>query len=65
MGEIILEMYEMLFIASIVYLVFILGNFIIKFYGRIKLMHSTRIVLSTSEKIIMWLSITILFSYIF
>jgi hypothetical protein len=63
--EIISEIYKILFIASIVFTVYVFGNFIVKFYGRTKFGHSTRIILSTAERIILWLSITLIFSYIF
>lgn len=64
MTYLISDIYQILFIASIVYLIYILSNFIIKFYGRVKLGQSTRIILSNMERIILWISITTFFSYI-
>lgn len=58
------EIYQYLFILSIVFIVYILGDLTIKTYGRFKLQKDTKFVLSLGEKIILWLSIATIFSYI-
>jgi hypothetical protein len=43
---------------------YILGDLSIKMYGRFKLAENTRFVLTAAEKILLWLSIAVFFSYI-
>mgnify|MGYP006885996037 FL=1 len=45
-------------------MVYILGGLIIKMYGRFKLNENTRFILTTSEKLLLWVSTAIFFSYI-
>jgi len=59
-----LEIYQYLFIASIVFIIYILGDLVIKTYGRFKLEKDTKFILSLPEKIILWLSIATIFSYL-
>jgi hypothetical protein len=61
---ILTEIYQFLFISSIIFMVYILGDLSIKMYGRFKLAENTRFVLTTAEKILLWLSIAVFFSYI-
>jgi len=61
---VITEIYQFLFISSIIFILYIFGSLIIKIYGRFKLSEDTRFVLSTTEKIMLWASIAIFFSYI-
>jgi len=61
---VLIEIYQFLFIASIIFMIHILGDLIIKMYGRFKLKEETRFVLSITEKIMLWVSIAIFFSYI-
>jgi len=58
------EIYEFLFILSIIFINYIFGNLIIKMYGRFKLKNDTRFVLTKSEKILLWISIALFFTYI-
>jgi hypothetical protein len=57
------EIYQYLFILSIVFIAYIIGDLAIKTYGRFKLQKDTKFVLSLAEKIILWLSIATIFSY--
>jgi len=61
---IVTEIYQFLFISSIIFMVYILGGLIIKMYGRFKLNENTRFILTTSEKLLLWVSTAIFFSYI-
>jgi hypothetical protein len=57
--------YQLLFIGSIVYIINILFSLYIKIYGRFKLNKETTFVLSSQEKLLLWISISIFFSYLF
>jgi hypothetical protein len=59
------EIYQFLFISSIIFIIYILGDLIIKMYGRFRLKTDTRFILTKSEKILLWISIAIFFSHIF
>jgi len=61
---IITEIYQFLFMASIIFMINILGDLIIKMYGRFRLKNDTRFVLTKSEKILLWMSLATFFSYI-
>ena len=50
--------------ASIIFMINILGDLIIKMYGRFRLKNDTRFVLTKSEKILLWMSLATFFSYI-
>lgn len=65
MIEIIKETYQMLFISSMVIVMYYLFNLIIKTYSRFKFEQNTKFILETNEKILLWCAITIIFSYIF
>jgi len=58
------EIYQFLFISSIIFMIYVFGNLIIKMYGRFKLKKNTIFVLTKTEKILLWLSIATFFSYI-
>jgi hypothetical protein len=58
------EIYQTLFISSIIFMIYILGGLVIKMYGRFRLGEETRFMLTTFEKIAMWVSLTIFFSYL-
>jgi len=62
--NLISELYQFLFIASIIFMVYVLGDFTIKLYGTFSLGKESRFVLSRGEKIILWLSIAIFFTYL-
>jgi len=61
----IIEIYQFLFISSIVFMINIFCDLIIKTYGRFRLKNDTRFLLTITEKILLWFSIAIFFSYIF
>jgi len=61
---ILTELYQFIFISSIIFMVYIIGDLIIKMYGRFKLKENTRFILTKTEKILLWLSIAAFFSYI-
>jgi hypothetical protein len=59
------EIYQFLFISSIIFMIYTLGNLIIKMYGRFALkQNELTFVLSNTEKIMLWISLAIFFSYI-
>lgn len=45
-------------------MIYILGILVIKMYGRFKLGTETRFVLNTFEKIALWISLGIFFTYL-
>jgi len=61
---IIAEIYQFLFISSIVFMISIFCDLIIKTYGRFRLKNETRFILTKTVKIILWISIAIFFTYI-
>ena len=65
LNNLINELCNILFIGSVIYLLHILGNFFIKAYSRFKLNIETKFVLTKQEKILLWITLTIFFSYIF
>jgi hypothetical protein len=63
--NIIAEIYQFLFISSIIFVIYILFDMIIKMYGRfIQKNDSIRYVMTTPRKIIFWLSISLILSYL-
>jgi hypothetical protein len=61
---VIAEIYQFLFISSIIFMANILVDLALKMYGRFKLKENTRFVLTKAEKVLLWLSVAIFFSYI-
>jgi len=59
------EIYQFLFISSIVFMLYVFGDLIIKAYGRFRLKNNTRFKLTNFEKIALWFSIATFFTYIF
>jgi len=56
---------QFLFISSIIFIIYILGDLIIKIYGRFALkQENVTFVLSKTEKIMLWASIAMFFTYI-
>jgi hypothetical protein len=56
---------QFLFISSIIFITYILGDLIIKVYGRFALkQENVTFVLSNTEKIMLWASIAMFFTYI-
>jgi hypothetical protein len=64
LAEVLSEIYQALFISSIIFMVYILGDLIIKMYGRFKLNKETRFTLTNFEKFMLLISLTIFFSYL-
>jgi hypothetical protein len=62
--NILTEIYQSLFISSIIFIIYVFFDLIIKMYGRFALKTETRFVLTKSEKIMLWISLTIFFSHI-
>ena len=62
--NILTETYKFLFILSCIFMVYILGDLAIKMYGRFKLNKDARFVLTTFEKIALWISLAIFLSYL-
>lgn len=63
--NLITEIYQLLFISSIIFMIYIVTDLIVKIVGRFsqknpEIMFS----MNNSEKIILWFSIAIFFSYI-
>jgi hypothetical protein len=58
------EIYQFLFTASIVFMVYVLGDLIIKTYGSFRLKKDVRFVLTKPEKILLWMSIAVFLSYL-
>lgn len=58
------ELYQFLFLFSIIFMVYILGNLAIKIYGKFKLGQNVTFVLNTFEKIMLWISVSIFLSYL-
>jgi len=61
---ILTEIYQFLFLSSIIFIVYVVGDLAIKMYGRFKLKTETRFSLSVWEKLILWASIGIFFTYL-
>jgi hypothetical protein len=60
----ILELYQVSFISSILFFVYIIGTFFIKLYGRIKQNLDTKFILTKTEKTLFWISIAVFISYL-
>jgi len=58
------EIYQFLFISSIIFIVYVFGDLIIKMYGRFRLKTEARFQLTKVEKIMLWLSLATFFSYL-
>ena len=65
MREIITELYQIVFICSVIYLLNTFFTLLLKAYGYFKLKKEDIIYsLTVTEKIILWLSISIFLSYL-
>jgi len=64
MSELVTEIYQFLFISSIIFMLYVIGDLSIKMYGRFKLKENTRFQLTSFEKAALWLSIGIFISYL-
>jgi hypothetical protein len=58
------EIYQFLFISSIIFILYIIGDLVIKMYGRFKLNKDTRFILTPFEKVALWISLALFFSYL-
>jgi hypothetical protein len=58
------EIYQFLFISSIIFIIYVIGDLVIKMYGRFALKTDARFKLSIGEKLIFWASLAIFFTYI-
>jgi len=63
--DLITEIYQFLFISSIIFMVYVFGDLAVKMYGRFRLKADTRFLLTNFEKIALWISIATFFTYIF
>jgi hypothetical protein len=61
---IIYEIYQILFFASIIVLLYVLGDFGIKSYARFKLGIDTKLILPKQIKIALWVAISIIISFL-
>lgn len=57
-------LYKFFFISSLIYIIYILMNLSIKIYGRFKLKEETKFIILKYEKLLLWLSLAIFFTYI-
>jgi len=60
----VLELYEIGFISSIIYILYIVFDFGIKYYGRIKEGKDTKFIMSNVSMVTFWISIAIILSYL-
>jgi ATP-dependent protease HslVU (ClpYQ) ATPase subunit len=59
------KVYQFLFISSIIFIIYILSDLIIKVYGRFALkQENVTFILNNTEKIMLWASIAMFFTYI-
>ena len=64
--DIVKEIYQLLFISSIIFNLNILVDIGLKMYGRFILKNETiKIKYSNAKKIVWWITLTIIFGYIF
>ena len=63
--NVLTEIYQFLFISSIIFMIYIVGDLAIKVYGRFKLNKETRFILTKFEKVALWISLALFFSYLF
>jgi len=63
--NLITELYQFLFISSIIFIIYIFGDLNIKMYGRFKLKNETKFILTKFNKITLWISLAIFFTYLF
>jgi hypothetical protein len=63
--NILAEIFQFLFISSIIFITYTLGGLFIKMYGRFALkQEDVTFVLSKTEKIILWISLGMFFTYL-
>jgi len=64
MEEFFYELYQLMFILSITYVVFISFSFIVKTIAVFYFKKETPFILKTKEKIIFWFSLSIILTYL-
>jgi hypothetical protein len=62
--DIVNEIYQILFVMSIINILFVIMNAGIKFYSKLAEDKDTKYILTNYEKICLWISVSIFFSYI-
>jgi uncharacterized membrane-anchored protein YitT (DUF2179 family) len=65
MIDILTELAQFGFIASIVFLFFIILNILIKIFGNYKLGKNTKLNLGLTDKAILWCSVSYILTYLF
>jgi len=61
--DIFKEIYQFLYISSIIFVIYNFMNLIIKIYGRFYLKKESSFILTPLEKTILWVSLSIIFTY--
>ena len=65
MEVMLFELYQMLFIASIIYITYMIGVIGFSAYGRFVLKdEKSKLSITRTERILMWISIVLLFSFL-
>lgn len=65
MSIILFELYQLLFIASIIYIIYMIGAIGFSIYGRFILKdEKAKLPITKIQKIIMWVSIALIFSFL-
>ena len=59
------DFYKLLFIGSLTYIVYIIFGLYIKLYSRFKMNKETTFVMTSQEKLLLWIAVSIFFSYLF
>jgi hypothetical protein len=66
MGNNILnEILKFLFTASIIYIIYVMGSLIIKAYAMFSNNEKTRFILTPVEKVLLWISLSMIVTYLF
>jgi len=63
--NVLTEIYQFLFISSIIFIIHIVSDLMVKMYGRFKLNKDTKFILTNTEKVLLWISVAIFFTYIY
>lgn len=58
------EIYQFLFISSIIYVLYILMDLGIKMYGRFVLKTEAQFILTVKGKIVLWIALAIIFTFL-
>lgn len=63
-SKFVLELYEIGFISSILFILYVIIDFGIKYYGRVKAGKDTKFVLGNTGRVTFWLAIAVIISYL-